>query len=66
MKRGHGSDSTSNASGTLVGSKSSFGGRRGKSLLLQKIKQTPRTVKLDPTECIIQATFQLPYRLVSN
>jgi len=47
------SDTTSNASGSILGSKvSSFKAKRRKSLLIQK-KHTPRTVKFDPNDCII-------------
>lgn len=63
-KRGLDSDTTSNASGT-VGSRASIGAHRRKSLLIAK-KHERKTVKLDPTECMIQVTHQLPYRLVSK
>ena len=65
-KRGNTSETTSNASETLVGSRvSSFKAKSRKSLLMTK-KHLPRTVKLDPSEWIIQVTHQLPYRLTSK
>ena len=51
----HESETTSNETSNLESRNSTMGAPRRKSLLIAK-KHMPKSVKLDPNECIIQVT----------